>query len=218
MGQLLPIVAQYTMDQFYQEFRQESQFFILEDFIYNCGATLGDYYRQEWKTQYDTIRAEKSDEIVTFSPDVLNEMDLDVKDGTAAVTENIMSFAFDRQNSGIQDILVTKPDCCVILERSNIAQIWQLRYVPTTNRIFWYTTARQIKFYNPGMYNVQKVKVLFVPAIGPTMTVPDSLVDWTITNTVQKMKQIKQGSIVKSSIDLNQNPIPETEVNKLSAK
>jgi hypothetical protein len=217
MATPINIVAQYVMDSYYQDFKQESEFFDLPDFVFHSGATVADYYRQDYEKQRAEIRQEKSDEIVTFTDDVLVPVTLQVKNNASEKLPPILSFAYDRQNSGVQEVIVTNPDG-VIVDRTNIAQIWQMRYLPKTNRIFWYLDRGVIKFYNVGDCNVNAIDVLYVPGISPTMMVPDSLIDWTVNNTVQKMKAIKQGVVVKQSINNNMNPTLETEMDKSQLK
>jgi hypothetical protein len=223
MAQPIPIVAQYVMDSYYQDFKQESEFFDLPDFIFHSASTVGDYYRQEYKQMYDQIRAEKSDEIVAFSEDLLVPITLKVKDNVATFPKDfsVMSFTSDRQTSGFQKIFVTKPKqngFGIQLERSNLYQIWQLRYVTKSNVVYWYYDRGAIKFFTKGEFNIQEIDVLYVPGVSTSMLVPDSLIDWTVNNTVQKMKAIKQGTVVKQSIDNNNNPIQETEMNKNALK
>lgn len=218
MATAIDIVSQHCMDSFYQNYRASSDFFDLEDFIFHAGATLGDYYRQEFKQKYDEIRQEKSDEIVTFTSDILVDETVKVKNNSALLEGKIMSFAFDRQNSGIQDVLASKPSDCIQLERTNLAQIWQLRYTPATDVVFWYYDRGAIKFYNKGTFNIQEIVVLYVPAVSDKMLCPDSLIDWVVNNTVQKMKGMKQGTIVKKSLDGQQNYTLETEMDKSQLK
>ncbi len=219
MATPLPIVAQYCMDDYYSNYKQDSQFFELSDFIFAAGATLGDYYKNEFLAKYNEIRQEKSEEIVTFSPDILIDKVVDVKDGIAKFGESYMSFLYDRNSVGIQIIQVVKPEGdCVDLERSNLAQLWQLKLLPATNTIFWIVERGNIRFYNKGEFNVQKVRVFYVPGIGENTLVPDSLVDWVVSNTVVKKKQINQGNVVKKAINENPNMVLESEIDKTQLK
>jgi hypothetical protein len=218
MATSIETVGQYTMDAFYQDFKQNSEFFDLPDFIFHAGATLGDYYRQQFEAKYAELRQEKSEEIVTFSDDILANAVVKVKDNVALFDKKIMSFAYDRQNAGIADVFITKPEGFTSMERTNLAQIWQLRYMPYTGKIFWYLERGKIKFYSNGTCNVNEVSIYYVPGVGPEMEVADSLIDWTVNNTVQKMRQLKEGVIVKKSLDGNQNKLPETEIDKSQLK
>jgi hypothetical protein len=216
----IPIVGQYIMDAYYQNYKEDSEFFSLSDFIFHGGATVGDYMRQEYDKARAELRQEKSDEVVGFSEDLLVPVDIKVVNGVAVIPDNnfFMSFLYDRQTSGIQKIIVTKPSGYIQLERSNLFQIWQARYTTKSEVIYWYYDRGSIKFFTNGSMNVQEITMLYVPGVTQNMLVPDSLIDWTVSNTVQKMHQMKQGIVVKKSIDGNQNALPETEINKMSAK
>lgn len=218
MATPIETVGQYTMDSFYQDYKQNSEFFELSDFIFHAGATLGDYYRQQFEAKYAELRQEKSDEIVTFADDILLSTSVTVKDGVADFNKKIMSFPYDRQNAGIADVFITKPVGNFTMERTNLAQIWQLRYMPYTGKIFWYSDRGQIKFFTNGSCNINEGVVYYVPGVSPEMEVPDSLIDWTVSNTVQKMRQLKEGTIIKKSLDGNQNKIAETEIDKSQLK
>lgn len=216
----IPIVGQYIMDAYYQNYKDDSEFFTISDFIFHGGATVGDYYRQEYDRARAELRQEKSDEIVGFSEDLLVPVTIPVKGGVGTIPtgNSFMSFTFDRQTSGIQKIIVTKPSGYIQLERTNLFQSWQLRYMAKSDAIFWYYDRGAIKFFTTGSMTINEIVMLYVPGVAPNMLVPDSLIDWTVNNTVQKMHQMQQGVVVKKSIDGNQNKIPETEINKMSAK
>lgn len=214
----LSIVSQYAMDLYYQNYKSNSDFFVLSDFIFHCGNTVTDFYLQQYQLQYAEIRQEKKDQVVAFSADFLGEQILKIKkeggETFAIIEKPVMSFPFDKQNIGIQEIFVTKPSGCVDLERQTINAIWDLKYQPVNNRVFWWVDRDRIKFYTKGIYNVQEVRILYVPAANnEDAEVPDGIVKYVIDTTVLTMKQISQGVVVKKSVDGNQNKIIETEVN-----
>lgn len=223
MGQPIDIVAQYSMDAFYQGFRAaNSDFFTLEDFIYHVGATLTDAYNEEYKQQYGLMRAEKKDDIVSFDPTWLNEQQLKVerKDGLifAKLEEPFMNFTYDQSSVGIQSVFSLKPNPWVELERTSINQQWQLQYTPQTNRIFFIPLKDQIRIIQKGDCTVSEVLIYYVPAISAKMEVPDGLVRYAIDTTVVRMKGLKEGVLVKKSMDGNENSLPATEIDKMQAK
>jgi len=221
MAEKLPIVAQRTMDQFFQSYKSSSQFFDIDDFVFYTGATIADIYRQEAQTKYTELRALKQEEVVSFPADWLLEQRLKIsrKDNETYVelTEPVMSFSWDNQVIGVQDILPIKP-IDAIFERTTQDAAWQNRHLPFTSRIFWYVKINRIIFQNKGGCNISEVSALYIPAINDSMLVPESIVDMAITQTVSKMKQIAQGAIVKKSTDGNENMVMEGEINKLSLK
>jgi len=205
------------MDQFFQNFKSASEFFVLDDFIFNCAAALGEFYLQAFEAQRGELRQEKQDEVVAFSHDWLSEGVLKVKDLEAAIDFDFMSFPNDKQDSGIQEVFSVKP-ANVDLERSNLTEIWQYKFLPLTNRIFWRIDRKKIKFFNKGEGNISEVRVLYVPARSNTMEVPQSLVQYAIDTTVMKMKEKAQAVVVKKSLDGNQNKVLQTEIDPESLK
>jgi hypothetical protein len=141
MAEQLTITAQRCMDLYYQSFKSSSQFFDLDDFVFYTGATITDIFQQEAKQQYAELRAAKQDSVVSFPADWLLEQKLKVQrknNKTYAVLEQpVMSFSFDNQILGLQDVLPIRP-ADVIFERTTQSAEWQNRLTPYTNRIFWY--------------------------------------------------------------------------------
>lgn len=221
MAESIQIVGSRTMDMFFQSYRSQNDFFDLPDFVYYCGTTIADIFQKEYKAKYAELRAFKSDDVVGFPADWLLEQNLKVenKDGilSAVLQEPIMSFSYDNQVVGVQDVLPLKPHD-VELERSTIAEKWQLKYVPTISRVFWYVQGNRILFVQKGLCSVKEVTVLFIPAISDSMLVPDGIVKQVIDQTVATMKTIAQGNVVKSSLDGNQNEILQLEANTLPSK
>lgn len=221
MAEQLPIVAQRTMDQFFQSYKSSSQFFDIDDFIFYTGATIADIYRQEAQTKYTELRSLRQEEVVSFPADWLLEQRLKIarKDNEtyAELIEPVMSFSWDNQVIGVQDILPVKP-VDAIFERTTQDAAWQNRHVPFTSRIFWYAKGKRILFQNKGGCNINEVSVLYIPAINNSMLVPETIAKMAIDQTVATMKQLGQGTVVKKSTDGNQNMVMEGEINKNSLK
>lgn len=221
MAEQLPIVAQRAMDQFFQSYKSSSQFFDIDDFVFYTGASIAEIYRQEAQAKYAELRALKQEEVVSFPADWLLEQRLKIgrKDNEtyAELSEPVMSFSWDNQVIGVQDILPVKP-IDAIFERTTQDAAWQSRHVPFTSRVFWYVKRNRIVFQNKGGCNISEVSVLYIPAINNSMLVPEAIVDMAITQTVMKMRQEGQGVIVKKSTDGNQNMVMEGEINKNSLK
>lgn len=222
MAEQLPIVAQRTMDQFFQSYKSSSQFFDLDDFVFYTGATIADIYRQEAQTKYAELRSLRQEEVVSFPTDWLLEQRLKIsrKDNETytALVEPVMSFSWDNQVLGVQDILPIKP-VDAIFERTTQDAAWQSKHVPFTNRILWYVKRNRIVFQNKGGCNVNEVSALYIPAINNSMLVPESVAKMAIDQTVATMKQLSQGTIEKKSTDgQSVNKTIETEMNKLALK
>ena len=152
----------------------------------------------------------------------MSEQVLEVKivDGemTAKLEQPFMSFPYDNQSSGIQQVFPTRRKDGQNLERSNLNEIWQYKFLPITDRIYWYVDCDGIKFFVNSIVPLNKVRVLYVPLVNKDMRVPSGLIDFVTTNTVGKMRSIAQGKVIKKSLDLNQNEILETEIDKAAAR
>lgn len=222
MGQPIEIVAQTVMDSWYQNYRAASDFFTLADFVYHTGATIAGAYQQEYQRQYAENKLEKKEELVSFDPSWLNEQVLKVenKNGEliATLTEPIMSFLYDRCTAGIQFVFATKPRPEFELERLSLEEMWQAAYIPFSNRVYFVPQRDKITIVKKGNCNVAELRVLFIPAISNTMFIPDGLIDYAITNTVQRMKAFKEGIVVKKSLDGQQNIAFQTEMNPYANK
>lgn len=217
MGQPINIVAQDAMDDFYQNYRSDSDFFTLDDFISRCGQVAADVYQKEWQRQYAEIRQERKPELVSYDPTWLNEQVLKVeeKDSVrfAKLQQPIMSFLYDQQSCGIQYVFRTKPGPEIELERQSLAEGWQLKYTPFSDKIYFTPQSDRITFSTNGNCNVVNIKVLYVPAIGANMIIADGITNIVISEVVRSMREEKQGTIVKKSIDGNPNTVLQTEMN-----
>jgi hypothetical protein len=221
MPRPLPIIAQKTMDVYYGSYKSSSQFFDLNDFISHCGTTLADIYQKEFKQKYAELRSEKSEDVVSFPADWLLEQKIKVqrKDNEtfAELDKPVMAFTYDNQVVGVQEVLPLKPSDAK-LERTTTTALWQKSHLPYTNRIFWYVQSTKIKFFNKGGCNINEINVLYIPSISNDMLVPDGVEKLVVDTTVATMRELVQGTVVKKTIDGNQNAILETEVNKLALK
>lgn len=219
MSKPLPIVAQNAMDQYYAQFKSANDFFGLEDFIFACGACLGEYYLQNFEAMRTLLRAEKKDEVVGFSHDWLAEKYLKVENDKGILFSTIdfdfMSFPYDKQDTGIQNIFSTNG---VELERINVDSFWMFKLLPATNRVFWWIEKGRIRYYKKGDCSINQIKVTYVPGINNEMEVPDSLVEYAIKSSVTRIKDLVQGNVVKKSLDQNQNKVLQTEIDPSALK
>lgn len=219
----IQIVAQRAMDLYYGNYKSSNDFYNLDDFVFYVGSTIAEFFSAEYRNQYNELRALNAEEIVTFSLDWLNKIELEVKlvEGrkVAQLPEKPFSFAFDTQSTGVQRVAIIAPkDQCSTLERTTLTSMWQLCYLPNTNVIFFAVDQDKIEFKAKGNCGVTKVVVYYVPSISSEMEVPDGIVDYAVINCVKKMKTLLDGNLIKKSIDQNQNKTMETEIDKLQLK
>jgi hypothetical protein len=223
MGVTLKYIGQAAMDGFFQNFRDNSSFFILNDFIFRAATIIADFYQKSYDAQYAMNRADKTDEVISFSSDILSEQDLKVErknqEVFAKLQYPIMAFIHDKQTTGAQELIATNPYNAQ-LERSNITETWQYKLLPLTNRIFWRMQGERILFFKNGFANINEVKLLYVPAVmdrnGKVLDdtlIADGVAEMAINTTIMKMKAEKDGVVIKELNDGQSNKILQNEAN-----
>ena len=222
MSKRLKFVAQEAMDLFYADFKSDIEFFDLDDFILYCGNSVEEIYSAWFKEQYALIRQEKKDEIVSFDPTWCDSQILDVSEIEgrlfATYKQPIMAFPYESQSSGLQNVFPVEMGAAYEFERSSLDAVWHLKYLPTTNRIFFYSDINGVGFVNKGKCNVRKARVLYIPSPHGLMNVPDGIVDMVKTKAVATIKELDKNNVVKKSLDQNLNRIIQSELNTESLK
>lgn len=225
MPQQLKYVAQLAMDEYFQNYKGENDFWDLSDFIQTCGNTISKLYTTFYQQEYSMLRQEKKDEVISFDAGWLLEQEAEVKQngvGLCALLDNpVMTFPWDKSSIGIQNVFITEPATLDELERTSLAALWQLKYMPKTNRIFFYSdvaktdcvTISKIGFVNKGSCNIKKVRILYVPVMNDgDAPVPDGIISDAITNTILEMKKIAEGNVVDMTENQNSNKTLQTEI------
>lgn len=225
MPQQLKYVAQLAMDNFYQAYKGETDFWELDDFITMCGNAIAATYLTFYQQQYAGLRQEKKEEVVSFDAGWLMEQDVDVKaEGRqffAMLDSPVMTFPYDQNSIGIQNVFVIDPYIEDECERTSYSSLWHLKYLPKTNKVFFYSAVSgidcnlvgKIGIVNKGDCNVKKIKVLYVPLMNDgESVVPDGIIADAISKTVLLMKQMAADNVIDETADLNQNKVLQTEL------
>lgn len=214
------------MDQFFQQYKGENDFFDLEDFISMCGNTVSALYLTYYQQQYAQLRQDRNMEGISFDAGWLlsQEVAVENKDGYlfATLEKSVMTFPYDNNSCGVQNVFIIEPFSNDELERTTISGLWQLKYIPKTNRIFFYSdvpatgcvTISKLGFVNKGNCNIKKIRVLYVPSMNSDANVPDGLIADAVIKTVLAMKQISTGSVIDETENQNSNKILQTEIDK----
>lgn len=217
MAKQLSYIAQQAMDLFYQSFKADFQFYDLDDFILYTGNAIAAIYQKYYEAQYKELKGDRKDEIVTFDSGMLSEQELEVKevgdDLCAMLKYPFMTFLWDQQNTGVQSVVIIEPAGSGDVERTSQSAKWQLNYLPKTNIIWFYPETKKIFFINKGSCNIKKVKIFFIPEMFPEALVADGIIQDAIANTVSMVRQLTDKTVVKKSLDNNENKILETELN-----
>ncbi|MEO7048923.1 MAG: hypothetical protein ABI091_26710 [Ferruginibacter sp.] len=227
MPQQLKYVAQLAMDNFYQDYKGDDDFWEIEDFISMCGNTAAETYQTFYQQAYAMLRQEKKQEVVSFDAGWLLAQDVEVtKQGNtlfADLDKPVMTFPYDQSSIGIQNVFILEPYSDDEAERTSLSQKWQLKYVPKVNKVFFYSdvagincdVASKISLINKGDCNIKKIRVLYVPVLNDgDAVIPDGIINGVITKTVMAMKQIASGNVIDQTQDSNNNKVLQTELDK----
>ena len=227
MPKQLKYVAQLAMDLYYQNYKGENDFWELGDFIQNCGNTAAKMYLTFYQQDYAMLRQDKKEEVVSFDAGWLLEQDAEVTGNgifkSATLEYPVMTFPYDRSSCGLQHIFPLEPLSFDELQRTSLSALYQLKYVPKTNDIYFYSdvskadcdTVSKIGILNKGNCNIKKIKVYYVPVLNDeNANVPDGIISDVVANTVLMMKQIEQGTVVDMTENQNSNKILQTELDK----
>lgn len=225
MAVTLKYIAQSAMDAYYRDYKGNTGFFDLNDFIFRAGASVAEYYQKTYDQKYAELRQEKRhrDELIGVDTDLLSVQELTVKDGEATLKFPVMSFLYDTSGMGYQQLISIKPKEAV-LERSSMDELWQYNYLPKTCRIFWRPQNGKLKFYMNANANVSLVELYYIPSVMNSQgevfedaMIADGIMDYAINATIAKLRQV-EAQVVKESNDFNENKIMQTEMNKVQLK
>lgn len=223
MPQPIKIAAQRAMDLFYGNFRSNSDFFDLDDFAAHCGGVLGEYYNEKYEQARAEMRQEKRSEIIALDASILLPQRLKVikKEGElyADLECPVMSFPYDEQGIGVQDIIAIIPKNGLKFERTTRSALYQLDYVPFCPVVWFYLVGERIGLVNKSTANLTEILVFTVPSVtSDKLMIPDAIVEHVITTAAMTIKQGVQGTVVKKASDQNPNKIIQTEANLPSSK
>lgn len=218
MATPLKIVGQHVIDLFYQDYKSTSQFWDVEDGAYFAGVAYGDLLGQEYMLEYKNMQAIREEGIVQFSHDWLLTEDLKLQKGDDGPYVELsalpMSFPYDKQDVGIQNIFVTGTKFNGEIVRSSIASFWQDKYLPNTTTVFWALLKNKIYFRSTQAAAPAAVKVVYVPEVDENLLIPNSRENMVVQMAVQLMLKAKEGNLVKETNDQNKNVAPVTEMDR----
>jgi hypothetical protein len=213
-------VGSHAMDQWYQQYRNNSDFWTEEDFTYFVGAAFAKIIKDEYDQTRKEMKQEKEEGYVSFSREWATEVEIEVKDRDnnpfIELPQSVMTFPFDVWSSGIISVFPTGESQCGEFIRTSGDASWELCYLPTTNATFWYLKkGRTIRFHNAEACNPKKVGVLYIPSTdNETYEIPDTREMDVIGLCLALMFASKEKRpLIKAVNDLSQAPVLETESN-----
>lgn len=216
--------AQHLLDIYFQDYAPEDAFFSVEDFAYWVGTVYDKDVDDIARLQYSNSFSETGTGQITFSPDFLISKEFPVihKDGELYAQVNISaaSFTYDSQNSGVQEVFaVGKKGNCGECIRTTYTELWKLKLLSYSNKVWWFYTGNRIEFKNNSGCYPQKIKVVYVPSSADAdFKLPKSREFDIATRAWALMAQARQGTIPDQTNNGNKLVTTETEIDKSQLK
>lgn len=211
MAKLVLDQAQIAMDSFYQDFRPDSAFYILEDFADRIVDVRDSELEREFMIQY------ARDEPVKINPAWLKrvkvKVDLDENGSAFAdICEPLYEFPIDEVGLAVQEVMPFGQGCAEFV-RIGINQVWQVCMIPPTDKNFYSVEKCRIWLYN-FFGCTDYLNVLIVPSQSglplEQQTVPDGKAESireVVLNSMWRDYNMKLGKISVHG-DGNPNPQP----------
>ncbi len=139
----------------------------------------------------------------------------DIADYEAKLKHAFFAFKYDKQFTGIQDIVPIVGKCKDFI-RMSPEQRWHLDMVPDNDVVFWYPVKDKIMFHNVKC-GLKRARILYIPSMGDMnedIPVSETLTEDIITRSLQIMFLARQGMVVDMTADKNPNKVLESEINQ----
>lgn len=210
------IVGQQLMDLYYKQYKTNSDFFDLDDFIRFVGNAWAYLLVQEYKENYALMAKEGVIDVVGFSHDFIQEQVVDVRqEGNTyfgRLKSPIMGFPYDQRTTGIQNVFPIGNQGCGEIIRASIDEQWMDCYLPRTSKRFWHLQTRdKMIFTNIEQCNLKKVSVLYIPAPeDPNLIITEGKVGEVLSAAMLLMKG-EENKIIPSVNNQNKDRIIQTE-------
>lgn len=216
----LSLLAQMTMDKFYQGFASRDRFFTKADFQRDCALMYiklaNDLYQQEKR---ENKRLEGFS-FVEISPSLLISETVDVKhDGDtkevyAQTSQQFFSFEYDSMLNSLQIIQKLDGNCGEFIKISLTDAPFVCR-MPTNNKVYFYGEGCNKIIFRNASCMPKKVKVFYAPSI---LDNPNAVMSETFSESVQSaVLQLyfgsKQGMVIHKVNDGNSNVTIQNQEN-----
>jgi hypothetical protein len=213
-------IAQQIMDLYYQQYKSGEDFFDHVHFRFIAGAVYAKVLQDEYERSYAKSLAERGIGEASLNPEwfIPEEIEVvasDLADYEATLKHPFFAFRFDRQFSGIQDIVPIVGRCKDFI-RMSPEQKWQLEMVPDNDVVFWYPVKDKIMFHNVKC-GLKRARILYIPSLGDNdedTPVSATMAEDIVTRSLQIMFLARQGMVVDMTADKNPNKVLESEINQ----
>lgn len=218
----LGLIAEKTMDLYYQQYKHKDDFFDLEDFKFYCSIGYAALLQDEWNKAYAQSKQEEGENGVELSPEWYHEAVMKVErnpitgNHEATICNRPFSFRFDRNYSSIQNVYPVTSNGCTDFVRIGAGKEWLIKRLPFNKKIFWHLLSNKIIFQNVHC-GLKEVRVFYIPSLATLendLPIAESMEDDVLRRTLDLMLKAKSGMpFVQMSNDGNPNGIMQTEIN-----
>lgn len=219
------IIAQHIMDLYYQEYKSQEDFFELHHFEFMVSAAYYKLLQMEYERQYNKNLSEEGIGFITLSQDWLIKDRLELKkekDGDRYYIElntKPFSFLFDKQNSGIQNVIAATGKRCQDYIRTSLQERFMLCNVPITNKGYWYLEGEKTIFFEKLKCKPDEIDVYYISQLengkgGVANGMQADIIQWVMS----MFTQAKQGVVIDMTNDGNPNKVLQTEISNFLSK
>lgn len=217
MATAIKILAGRVMDLYYQDYAGNTEFFDLDDFIFNVGSAYSDLLQKEYDSERMIMRADREEGYVTFSHDWLQTQELQIvrKSEEGAyykLKQKPMSFPYDKWDIGIQNIFPVGSKFTRELIRDSVDKTWQDELLPNTKNVFWRLLKDSILVKDSILQSAPPaIRVIYVPEVSIDLEIPNSRNGMITSMVLALMRGMETNHLVKETNDQNKNKLPVTE-------
>lgn len=220
----IAVLAQNIMDQYYQQYRSDTDFFRLYHFKYMAAIGYAKLVQDEYKEQYEKNKAEEGYGYLSAPSDWLvsekKKVDRDDEDQYFVELDNFpMTFLFDNQNTAIQDVEPVGNNNCREFQRIQKDLLWQYKLLSDfTDVTYWFVDGKKIIFKNL-LCKPKEVKITYIPGLSINIddnfnipvTKEADVFDWVLNRLIIA----RQGTVIDWSQDGNPNKTVQHEISNI---
>jgi hypothetical protein len=216
----LELLAEKTMDLYYQQYKSQEDFFELEDFMFYCSVAYAFLLQEDYNEMYkaskqDTGIAEGEINPEWYVPEVLNVKRNPVTDEwEAQLTNKPFSFRFDKTFSSIGNIEAAGGNCQKFIRSHANRNNFRDR-LPNTKNVYWYPQGRKITFKNVKC-GLKSVRIYYIPSLAdlaPETEISEAFGEPVMKRTLALMFEARNGKVINLTNDQNVNAVMESEIN-----
>lgn len=216
MATPIKILAGHIMDDFYQDYPSNEEFFSLSDFIFQTGSAYADILSKEFDVERLKMKQDGIDTYVSFSHDWLQTQVLQLQRKSEEgeyyqLLQKPMSFPYDKWDSGLQNVFPVGAKNNNELVRATIDTNWQNKFSPLTHTIYWTYLKDKIYPVTSLQSAPPSIRVVYIPEVSLDLEIPNSRNAMISVAVLTVMRKLSEGFLIDESNNQNKNKLPVTE-------